>query len=254
MIVLVSPAKTLDFNSPPATAKESEPRFMDDSAKLIKALRQLSPPEISKLMKLSDKLSELNYHRYQTWRKKPTAKNTRQAILAFKGDVYMGLQAETFASADFNFAQRHLRILSGLYGLLRPLDKIQAYRLEMGTAFKTGTAKNLYEFWDDKLTQQLNQDIQNCKAKAVVNLASNEYAKAIRFVKITTPVVSPVFKESKNGQLKIISFFAKKARGLMAAYIIKNRLTNSEDILTFNEDGYCYNSALSTPHQPVFIR
>jgi cytoplasmic iron level regulating protein YaaA (DUF328/UPF0246 family) len=254
MIVLISPAKTLDFDSPPSTKKESEPRFLNDSARLINGLRQLSAPEISSLMKLSDKLGELNHHRYQTWQPTPSTDNVRQAILAFKGDVYLGLQAETFNTADFTFAQKQLRILSGLYGLLRPLDNIQAYRLEMGIVFKTEAAKNLYEFWGDKLSQQLQQDIQSNKSKAVINLASNEYAKVVDFNQLDVPTISPVFKDSKNGELKIISFFAKKARGMMSAFIIKNRLQNPDDILAFEEGGYYYNPALSTPQSPVFVR
>jgi hypothetical protein len=254
MIVIISPAKTLDFNSPSITNIQSEPRFLDDSARLMSELRQLSATKISSLMKLSDKLGELNHHRYQTWQSSPTADNTRQAILAFKGDVYIGLQAETFTAADFSFAQKNLRILSGLYGLLRPLDNIQPYRLEMGTPFKTDKAKNLYEFWAGKLSQQLQRDIHTSQSTAVINLASVEYSKAVDFKKISVPVVSPVFKETKNGQLKIISFFAKKARGLMSAYIIKNGLRKPGDILQFEEEGYRYDQTLSTPQSPVFVR
>ena len=254
MIVLISPAKTLDFSSPLATDKHSDARFIDSSQALINQLRQLSTPEISELMKLSDKLSELNHHRYQLWQHKHDTTNSRQAILAFKGDVYLGLQADKFNTQDFQFAQQHLRILSGLYGLLRPLDQIQPYRLEMGTALATANGKNLYEFWGDKLTRQLSKDIIAANAKAVINLASNEYAKAIQFRQLPLPVISPVFKDEKNGQLKIISFFAKKARGLMSAFIIKNRLQSPTDILEFDADGYRYNKALSSPEQPVFIR
>ncbi len=254
MIVLLSPAKTLDYETPPNTSIQTEPRFMDNSAELIKELKKLSAPQVASLMKLSDKLGELNHHRFQTWRKKPAEKNIRQALLAFKGDVYVGLQAETFKVSDFKFAQKNLRILSGLYGLLRPLDTIQAYRLEMGTKFQTNTAKDLYGFWGDSLTEQLNQDIKSSRAEAVINLASVEYAKVIKPKLLDKPIISPVFKEEKNGQLKIISFFAKKARGTMAAYIIKNRLNAPEDILTFDEDGYRYEKSLSSEKAPVFVR
>ena len=254
MLVLISPAKTLDYTSPLPTTNTSEPRFMADSATLVKDLQQLEAPDIARLMKLSDKLGELNYHRFQSWRRNPSADNNRQAILAFKGDVYVGLQAQAFKAADFNFAQSHLRILSGLYGLLRPLDTIQPYRLEMGTSFGNQRGKNLYEFWGDKLTRQLQRDIDQASAGAVVNLASQEYSKAVRFGQLKVPVISPVFKDSKNGELKIISFFAKKARGLMSAFIIKNRLKQPKDLLAFDAEGYQYNSALSTTDQPVFIR
>ena len=254
MIVLISPAKTLDFSSPTATGTYSEPRFSAQSQTLIKQLRQLSTVEISRLMKLSDKLSELNYNRYAKWQVNPGDEQARQAILAFKGDVYIGLEAATFTTADFNFAQRHLRILSGLYGLLRPLDRIQPYRLEMGTALTTAQGKNLYAFWGNTLTQQLNDDIAASRAKAVINLASNEYAKAVQLKQLIVPVINPVFKEKKNGQLKIISFFAKKARGMMSAYLIKNRLQTPADLLSFDADGYRYNAALSKRHQPVFVR
>lgn len=254
MIILISPAKTLDYASPLLTSKQTEPRFMNDSAALIRDLKKLSAPQVSSLMKLSDKLGELNHHRFQTWRKKPKAENNRQAILAFKGDVYQGLDVDSFNTRDINFAQKHLRILSGLYGLLRPLDAIQPYRLEMGTKFKTEKAKNLYEFWGEKLTDQLVNDVKAEKSNMVINLASNEYSKAVDLKNFPVPVVSPVFKEKKNGQLKIISFFAKQARGMMSAYIIKNRIQTREELLKFDDDGYRYNAALSSPEAPVFVR
>ena len=254
MIVLISPAKTLDFTTPPPIKTVTTPRFIDQSAELIKHLQTLSAPQISRLMGISDKLGELNHHRFQAWRKKPAAMQLKRALLAFKGDVYVGLQADSFKQADFNFAQQHLRILSGLYGLLRPLDAIQAYRLEMGTKFAINKSKNLYEYWGDKLSEQLNSDIDESKAKAVINLASTEYAKAINTKLIRVPTITPVFKDSKNGQLKIISFFAKKARGMMSAFIIKNRLRTPQDILDFTEAGYRFEPGLSTNLAPVFIR
>ena len=254
MIVLISPAKTLDFASPIPNTSITEPRFLSDSEELIAQLRELAPEEIARLMKLSDKLSELNYHRYHQWQSEHTDKNARAAILAFKGDVYLGLQAETFSLSDLKFAQNHLRILSGLYGLLRPLDQIQPYRLEMGTALSTKRGKNLYDFWGEKITEQLKIDIKNQKTNAIINLASNEYAKSVLFKQIIVPVISPVFKDWKNGEYKIISFFAKRARGLMSAYIIKNRLQKPEQLLDFNMDGYCFSPELSTSAQPMFIR
>jgi cytoplasmic iron level regulating protein YaaA (DUF328/UPF0246 family) len=259
VLILISPAKTLDFETSATVDRFSQPDFLADTEMLVKQLRQLSATEISSLMKISDKLGELNASRYQTWQ--PAFDNTqaKQALLSFQGDVYQGLEAKCFTEQDFDFAQEHLRILSGLYGLLKPLDLIQPYRLEMGTKLvhpKLQDLKinNLYEFWQDKLTQALNQQLVKLDNKTIINLASQEYFQAIQPKLLVGDIITPVFKDWKNGNYKIISFYAKKARGMMAAYIIKNRLKNLEDLKSFAEAGYSYNSALSTNKTWVFNR
>jgi uncharacterized protein len=254
MLIVISPAKTLDYETPPFTDLHTTPAFIPETKQLIKALRKLAPHDISNLMGISDKLGVLNYERFQQWKPTFTTKNAKQAILAFKGDVYTGLEAETFKAADFRFAQKHLRILSGLYGLLRPLDLMQPYRLEMGTRFSVGDAQNLYEFWNGKITEKLNEELRATKSKRLINLASNEYFKAVKPEQLNAEVISPVFKDWKNGQYKVISFFAKKARGMMSAYIIKNHLTKDSDLRDFDWGGYRYNAALSSPQAPVFTR
>lgn len=254
MIILLSPAKTLDFDSKPVTKSHTQPGFLEDSAELISQLQDLSPADISSLMGVSDTLGELNFDRYQQWQTPFTASNAKQAVLAFKGDVYTGLEAETFSSADFKFAQKHLRILSGLYGMLRPLDLMQAYRLEMGVKFANDKGANLYQFWGNKLTEELNAQLKKNKSEVLVNLASNEYFKAVKKKNVDVTIVSPAFKDFKNGDYKMISFFAKKARGLMAAWIIKNKVTDSKELLDFTADGYKYNKKLSSPEVPVFTR
>ncbi len=254
MLIVISPAKTLDFESKAKTKRHTLPEFIPQSKQLIKELKQLSPAKVSALMGISDKLGVLNYDRFQSWTPNFTEGNSKQAILAFKGDVYTGLEAESFNAENFNFAQKHLRILSGLYGLLRPLDLMQAYRLEMGTKFKTKHGNNLYEFWGDTLTEALNKDLQATKSKTFVNLASNEYFKAVKPAALDAEVISPVFKDWKNGDYKIISFFAKKARGLMSAYIIRNKIKNADDILSFDLEGYHLSKKHSSDNKPVFIR
>lgn len=254
MLIVISPAKTLDFETKAKTRRHTIPEFIPQSKQLIKELKQLSPADISSLMGISDKLGVLNYDRFQNWKPKFTENNAKQAILAFKGDVYTGLDAESFNAGNFTFAQKHLRILSGLYGLLRPLDLMQPYRLEMGTKFENKKGKNLYEFWGETLTESLNNDLKASKSKVLVNLASNEYYKALKPKMINADIVSPVFKDWKNGEYKIISFFAKKARGLMSAYIIRNKLKSADELLSFDLDGYGYSAKLSTSDKPVFIR
>jgi cytoplasmic iron level regulating protein YaaA (DUF328/UPF0246 family) len=254
MLVVISPAKTLDFETPAKTKQSSQPDFLDASECLIEQLRELNPADISALMKISDKLGQLNFARFHDWQQPFTADNAKQALLAFKGDVYTGLDAESFKADDFKFAQKHLRILSGLYGLLRPLDLIQPYRLEMGTKFENSAGKNLYAFWDETITGAVNAQLKKLKSETLVNLASNEYFKAIKPKQLTAEVVTPVFKDLKAGKYKIISFYAKKARGLMSAYIIKNRLTDAEQLKAFDCEGYRYNPAMSTAHEPTFIR
>ena len=254
MLHLISPAKTLDFESPPITHEFTQPRFLDHSQALIDDLRQLTPPQVSRLMSISEKLGELNAQRFLEWQLPFAPNNAKQAIFAFKGDVYTGMAAEQYSSADIGFAQQHLRILSGLYGLLRPLDLIQPYRLEMGTSFANARGKNLYHFWGDIITDQLNQELDAQQERVVVNLASNEYWSAVNTKKLHAEVITPVFKDSKNGQYKIISFFAKKARGMMSAYITQNQLKKADDIKAFDTAGYRYDERSSSPKEWVFLR
>jgi cytoplasmic iron level regulating protein YaaA (DUF328/UPF0246 family) len=253
MLAVISPAKTLDFETP-WKLDFSQPQFLNESQELINQLKKLSVKDISELMSISEKLSILNSERFLNWHKPFTANNAKPAILAFRGDVYTGLDADSFTKKDFTFAQTHLRILSGLYGLLRPLDLIQAYRLEMGTAFVNLRGKNLYEFWNDKITQQLNLELKQQKKPCLINLASNEYWSVVKPANIDADIVTPLFKDQKNGQYKIISFFAKKARGMMAAYIIKNRIKKAEDLKSFDWEGYRFDSKLSKANEWVFTR
>ncbi len=254
MLIVISPAKTLDFDSKAVTKAHTEPEFLEDSQSLINQLRELSPPEVSRLMGISATLGDLNFGRYLNWHTPFTAANAKQAVLAFQGDVYTGLQAETFDSKDFKFAQKHLRILSGLYGVLRPLDLMQAYRLEMGTKLGSEAGANLYEFWGDKITLALNKQLKKINSNYLVNLASNEYFKAVKRKQLDVDVLTPKFKDYKNGQYKIISFFAKKARGSMSAYLIKNQITAVDDIKTFDVDGYAFSKKLSSEKDFVFTR
>ena len=254
MLIVVSPAKSLDFESKARTRKFTEAQYLEESTQLVGQLQKLSPEDFSELMHISSDLGELNHMRYANWHTPFDLKNAKQAIFAFKGDVYIGLEAEKFSTADLNFAQKHLRILSGLYGLLRPLDLMQPYRLEMGSRFKNKKGKNLYEFWDNKLTENLNALLAAEKKPILINLASKEYFSAIKPKALNAEVISPVFKDFSNGKYKIVSFFAKKARGYMAAYIIQNRIKDPKKLKDFDVDGYRYSEADSTPSQPVFLR
>lgn len=254
MIIVISPAKSLDYESPVRIRKFTQPEFLEESSKLIDGLKQLNPEQISELMNISANLGELNYSRYANWTVPFDKKNARQAIFAFRGDVYLGLKAEQFSSADLNFAQKHLRILSGLYGVLKPLDLMQAYRLEMGTQFKNGHGSNLYQFWGSRLTEHLNETISTHRSNVLINLASNEYFSSIKPKEISGRIVTPVFKDYSNGEYKVLSFFAKKARGAMSAYIIKNRIRSPRALIDFNEDGYQYSANDSSIDKPVFLR
>ncbi len=254
MLHVISPAKTLDFETAPAIIDHTQPQFLEHSQALIEQLRALEPAAISKLMDISDKLGELNAQRFRDWRLPFSPRNAKQAILAFKGDVYTGMQAELFSKRDFKFAQQHLRILSGLYGLLRPLDLIQPYRLEMGTGLASGRGKNLYQFWGDIITDHLNGELKTRKEKTVINLASTEYWSSVNTKKLDAGVITPVFKDRKDGHYKIISFFAKKARGMMSAYIIQQQLKNVEAIKGFDLAGYAFNETMSSPTEWVFTR
>lgn len=254
MIIVISPAKTLDFETPPVTHEYTQPGFLDDSAELIDELRKLEPDQVGKLMSISPKLALLNSNRYFSWKRPFTLKNAKQAVLAFKGDVYMGLDADTLTATELAFAQDHLRILSGLYGVLRPLDLIQAYRLEMGTQFKNPRGNNLYEFWGDKIAQALNQEMTKQKSDILINLASIEYFQSIQPNTLNARIITPIFKDQKNGVYKIISFFAKKARGLMSRYIIQNKITNPEDIQRFDVTGYRFSENDSGKNEWIFTR
>ena len=254
MLIVVSPAKTLDFDTPVKTKVFTTPDYLDQSKILIKHLREYSIMDIMELMKVSNKIAELNFDRYEAWTPRFTEKNARQAALAFKGDVYTGLDAESFSAKDFKFAQAHFRILSGLYGLLRPLDLMKAYRLEMGTRLQNERGKNLYEFWGSRITDGLNQQLKKIKSDYLINLASNEYFKAVKSKELNAEIITPEFKEYKGGQYKMIGIYAKKARGALSRYIIRNQLSDPEDIKYYNEDGYTFNKKLSQGDKMVFTR
>ena len=254
MLTVLSPAKTLDYETAPITQSATLPRFMDQSALLVEDARGLNPDDIRALMGVSEQIAHLNHERFMNWQSESTSDNAKQAVLAFKGDVYTGLQAETLSEDDLDFAQTRLRILSGLYGLLRPLDLMQPYRLEMGLKFTNQRGRNLYEFWGEQLTDTLNADLVSAKTEVLINLASNEYFKAVKPKLLNADIVTPQFKDLKNGQYKMISFFAKKARGLMARYIIDNRITEPEALKSFSEAGYYYSDEQSQGDQWVFLR
>lgn len=254
MLIVLSPAKSLDFETPIKTSKFTRPDFLAQSQTLIDTLRDYTPEDLSELMNISSKLGELNVERFSNWHTPFDSNNARQTIFAFTGDVYTGLDVGSMKAADLDFAQQHLRILSGLYGLLRPLDLMQAYRLEMGTSLPVGQHKNLYEFWGGQITDTLNSELKEQKQAVLINLASNEYYKAIKEKALAADVISPVFRDYKNGQYKIISFYAKKARGMMAAWIIKNRIRDRKDLQAFDSAGYQYSAADSTDSKPVFLR
>ena len=254
MLIVISPAKTLDFETPSHTTLSSQPEYLSQSQALIDVLAPMAPQDIAQLMKLSDKLAALNTARYGSFSTAFTTDNAKQAILAFKGDVYTGLEANTLTQSQLTFSQSHLRILSGLYGLLKPLDLMQAYRLEMGTKLATPEGKDLYEYWGNSLTEGLNALLGQDSAPVLINLASNEYFKAIKPQALNARIITPVFKDRKNGNYKIISFFAKKARGMMTRYIIENELNEVEKIKHFDQSGYYYSEEQSTNHQWVFLR
>ncbi len=254
MIAILSPAKSLDFEKQ-FDIKSANTRFNDETQQLIDVLKTKSEEEVQELMSISDKLAQLNVERYDNFKKR-IPKHAKQAALAFQGDVYQGLEAEDFSQEEHDYAQQHIRILSGLYGLLRPLDLIQPYRLEMGTKLKTDKGNNLYDFWGDKITDQLKKDIKSQGDKILINLASNEYFKSInkKEFKKDFKIVDVEFKDFKNGKYKIISFFAKKARGLMARYIVKNQIEKIEDLKGFDLDGYSFDAQDSTDSKLAFKR
>lgn len=254
MITVLSPAKTLDYETPPTTQKTTQPRFLEATKGLVDDARQLSPADIGSLMGVSDAIAHLNYQRFMNWHPQFSLDNAKQAVLAFKGDVYTGLDADTLDSKGLSFAQKHLRILSGLYGLLRPLDLMQPYRLEMGLKFANRGGKNLYEFWGEEITQTLNEDLKKSASPVLINLASNEYFKAVKSKQLDAEVVTPVFKDLKNGKYKIISFYAKKARGLMARYIVDKQLNAPDGLKAFDREGYYFCPQQSTARDWVFLR
>ncbi len=254
MIVIISPAKSLDFETTDTSLAKTEIRFSTETKELAKLLKTYKPEQLEKLMGISNKLAQLNYHRFQLWNHPFAPKTTKSCLLAFSGEVYNGIKANTFTNDQLLVAQHKLRILSGFYGLLKPLDSIQPYRLEMGTALKNKKGSNLYAFWGDKITTQLKADLKEENANTVINLASQEYAKAINFEALKTRVITPQFKDFNKGEYKIVSVYAKKARGLMTRFIITNQLSQADDIIAFSEEGYYYHAGLSSPDAPVFVR
>lgn len=253
MIAVVSPAKSLDFENK-YSVKPTTPRLLECTKELIEVLRKKSPEEVKELMSISDNLAELNVHRYRSFELDHTEENAKPSVLAFQGDVYQGLKAETFDEEKLAFAQKHFRILSGLYGLLRPLDLIQPYRLEMGTRLAFDDYNTLYQYWDNKILNLLIEDLKAQGDDIIVNLASVEYFKSIDKKKLPARVIDVEFKDFKNGQYKIISFYAKKARGLMSRYMIQNEITNPEDLRGFDYDGYYFDEQASSENMLAFKR
>lgn len=254
MLTVISPAKTLDFDTPPLTDEFTQPAHLRQSRQLIKHLRKFSAKDVSDLMGVSDNIANLNVDRFKQWNTPFSPDNSRQALFTFKGDVYIGLDAFTMSQRNISFAQDHLRILSGLYGLLRPLDLMQAYRLEMGTRLETDQGSNLYQFWDSRITSAINKELATMDSPILVNLASNEYFKSVKPKSIKGEIITPVFKEYHKSKYQIISFFAKKARGLMSRYMIDNEITDIEAIKGFNLEGYAFDEALSKNKEWVFSR
>ncbi len=253
MIIVISPSKTLDFSANPFHT-HTLPRQLDNSQELIDTVKPFSVGELADLMKLSEKLSQLNWQRYRDFKRPFTLDNSKQALLSFKGDVYGGIDADNYSADDFAFAQKHLRILSGLYGALRPLDLIQPYRLEMGTRLANNNGKNLYEFWGDQVTELINKDLENQETPLLINLASNEYFKVIKPKVLQVPVLTLNFKENKAGVYKTIGIHAKRARGLMTDFMIKNRVTDANQIKAFSDSEYVFNEGLSSEKEWVFSR
>lgn len=254
MLIIISPAKTLDYKSQINIVGESEAPFLKESQALIKKLQKLKPVKISELMKVSSDIAYLNHDRFAQWQYPFLEGTARQAILAFKGEVYNGLDAYSLNQEEIDYAQNHLRMLSGLYGVLRPLDMMMPYRLEMGTKLAIRKSKNLYEFWGEKIRKKVQESIDEQNEKVLVNLASNEYYKAVKAKKLKAKIITPIFKQAKGDDYKVIAIFAKKARGLMSRFIIKNRIENPEELKHFNLDGYLYNEELSNETDYIFTR
>ena len=254
MLIVLSPAKSLDFESKPPFKRSTTPRFLDESEQLVNVMATKSPDEIGQLMELSTDLADLTWQRFRDWDRSMDPKAARQAVLAFKGDTYLGLDVTQWTTRDFTHAQKHLRILSGLHGVLRPLDRIHPYRLEMGTKLATGAGKNLYEFWGDSITEELATELEGHSPKVLVNCASKEYFKAVRPNQLDARVVTPQFLDLNNGDYKVVGFFAKRARGAMASWLIRSRAKTLKAITEFDELGYRYDAANSTRDNPVFKR
>lgn len=254
MIIVISPAKTLNAYSPVALELFSQPVFLEEAQKIVSVLKKKKPEQLAQLMNISPKLAELNAHRFQLWQPPFTLENSWQALLMFNGDVYQEMKAPLFSPRQFEYAQQNLRILSGVYGLLKPLDLIQPYRLEMGIPISIGSKKDLYDFWKSKITNHLKNDLEQDRGQTLINLASNEYFSVIDTKKLKARIVTPTFKESRNGQYHMISIFAKKARGLMCRFIIENQITDPEEIKAFDLGGYYFNNSLSKENNWVFTR
>ena len=254
MLIVISPAKSLDFDTSSKTKEFTLPEFLGDSEKLIEVLKQMSPGHLSKLMGISKELGELNFQRFQEWHLPFTPENAKQAVLAFNGDVYQGLDANSLPVEKLKPAQEKLRILSGLYGVLRPLDLIQPYRLEMGTKLKYGQAKDLYEFWNPQLSEKVKEAVEKSGSDVLINLASKEYFKSIDTKILRKEIITPEFRDLKNGHYKIIAVYAKKARGLMTRFILENDIQKETDLQAFDMDGYNYNPHMSKSNRPVFTR
>ena len=254
MLVVISPAKTLDLSPATTIDRPSQPMFLDQAETLVQRLRELAPPQVAELMGISAALADLNFGRYLTWSRPFTPANAKPALLAFRGDVYSGLDADSLGAKDLQWAQKHLRILSGLYGLLRPLDLMQPYRLEMGTRLATDRGKDLYEFWGERITDALNAELAREKSPLLINLASEEYFKSVRRQRLEADIITPVFHDWKNGQYKVISFYAKRARGMMSAYIIKHRIRDAQALKQFSAGGYAYDATRSSAREWVFVR
>ncbi len=252
MLILLSPAKSFDFESAATTQSFSEPRFVEESTRLIKKMGTFSQKKLGELMHISPELAALNVGRFKKWTPNPKKKDTKQALLAFNGEVYRGLDAKEMTEDELQFAQNHLRILSGLYGVLRPLDLMQPYRLEMGTKLQINTHKNLYQFWGDKISNLLNEDLGN--GEYVINLASAEYYKSVKATKLNAKVITPIFKDFNKGKYKIVAIYAKNARGTMANYIIKNSITDPELLKSFDGNGYTFDPSQSDEKNWVFLR
>ena len=254
MLIVVSPSKSLDFDSKSPYEINSQPALIQESERLMKVMKKKSPKKLMDLMSISESLGQLNYERNQVWETPFTQQNAKQAVFAFTGDVYAGLDALTLEESQIDFTQNTLRILSGLHGILKPLDLIQPYRLEMGTSLKTTRGTNLYKFWGDRVTNKLNEDLEKTNSKVLLNLASNEYYKVLNPKKVNAEIITPSFLDFHNGDFKMISFFAKKARGLMSRYVIDQQINSVNNLMGFNYQGYQYNAALSKELNPVFTR
>lgn len=254
MLITLSPSKGQDFVEPPLSKIHSKPADLKDSALLMQELKKVNSEQLQEMMTISENIANLNVGRFKSFKTPFTTKNAKQALFAFKGDVYSGLDLSNFTEADYRYAQDHLRILSGLYGCLRPLDLIQPYRLEMKTKLKNDRGDNLYQFWDDRITKSINKELTKQKEPVLINLASNEYFKSVKEKLLEGRLLNISFKETKAGKTRVVAIFAKRARGMMADYIIRNRIENSEDLKKFKLGGYKFNKALSDDKQWTFER